>query len=128
MIEYILSYKTLFFNRVTTISCMFLPVMNKSLHAALVKNLPQWRWALLLSSLLKRTTHLLTVLTSTAGSPSLFSGCPWMSMGALLSTWRNSIPYLWSICTSMSDAVVSHCPSAAMFKKKHWAKISAPFL
>ena len=37
LIEQILSYKTLFFNTSTTISCAFSPAMNKSLHAALVK-------------------------------------------------------------------------------------------
>jgi len=35
-LEQILSYKTLFFNIVTTINYAFLPAMNKSLHAALV--------------------------------------------------------------------------------------------
>jgi len=37
MIEHILSYETLFFNIVTTISYVFLPVMNKSLHSVLIK-------------------------------------------------------------------------------------------
>jgi len=37
MTEHILSYETLFFNIVTTISYAFLPAMNKSLHAMLVK-------------------------------------------------------------------------------------------
>ena len=37
LIEQILSYKTLFFSIVTTISYAFLPAMNKILHAALVK-------------------------------------------------------------------------------------------
>ena len=37
MIEQILSYTTLFFNIITTISYAFLPVMNKSLHAVLIK-------------------------------------------------------------------------------------------
>jgi hypothetical protein len=35
--EQILSYKTLFFDTVTTIGYALLPAMNKSLHAALVK-------------------------------------------------------------------------------------------
>ena len=42
MIEHILSYETLFFNIVTTISYAFLPAMNKSLHVA-PKNLHQLR-------------------------------------------------------------------------------------
>jgi len=37
LIEHILSYKMLFFNVVTTISSAFLPVMNKSLYAALTR-------------------------------------------------------------------------------------------
>ena len=37
MIEQILSYKTLFFNIVTTISYVFLSAINKRLNAALVK-------------------------------------------------------------------------------------------
>ena len=37
MIEQILSYKTLFFDIVTTIGYALSPAMNKSLHAALVK-------------------------------------------------------------------------------------------
>ena len=35
--EKTLRYKTLFFNVVTTISYAFLPLVNKSLHATLVK-------------------------------------------------------------------------------------------
>ena len=37
MTEKIVSYKTLFFNILTTISYAFLPAMSKSLHATLVK-------------------------------------------------------------------------------------------
>ena len=37
LIEQILSYKALFFNTVAVISYAFLPAMNKSLHAMLVK-------------------------------------------------------------------------------------------
>jgi len=37
LIEQIISYKTLFLNIVTIISYAFLPALNKSLHAALVK-------------------------------------------------------------------------------------------
>jgi len=37
LIEQTFSYKALFFNIVTTISYAFSPVMNKSLHAMLVK-------------------------------------------------------------------------------------------
>ena len=37
MIEQILIYKTLFFNTATTITYAFLPVMNKNLHAKIIK-------------------------------------------------------------------------------------------
>jgi len=37
LIEEILSYKTLFYNIVTTTSYAFLPAMNKNLHATPVK-------------------------------------------------------------------------------------------
>ena len=37
LMERILSYKTLFFNVVTTISYAFLPAMNKSLHTMLIE-------------------------------------------------------------------------------------------
>jgi len=37
LMEQIFTYKTLFFNLITTTSYAFLPVMNKSLHATLVK-------------------------------------------------------------------------------------------
>ena len=87
--------------------------MNKSLHAAFVKTWtsggdPQ-------SPLLKHTTHCLTVFTSTVWSPWTFSKCWWMSEGAIFSTWRNSMTHLWFICISISDAVLSVCPSAAIW-------------
>ena len=39
------------------------------------------------------------------------SKCQWVSF---FSTWRSSIPCLWFICASMSDAILSECPSAAI--------------
>ena len=69
LIEQILSYKTVFVNTVTTISSAFLLVMNKNLHAMLAKVcMAIWNVACLShqsSSLLKHTTHHLTMLTST---------------------------------------------------------------
>jgi len=70
LIEQILSYRTLFFNIVTVVSCAFLPVMKKkSLHAELV-NICTSGVDLLLP-LLECTTHCLPVLTSTVWSPSM---------------------------------------------------------
>lgn len=37
LIEHKLSYKTAFFNIVTTVSYLFLPAMNKNLHVKLIK-------------------------------------------------------------------------------------------
>ena len=56
MIQQILSYKTLFFNIVTTISSAFLPVINKSLHEALITICTSAGDPLLLLPLLKCTT------------------------------------------------------------------------
>jgi len=67
-----------------------------------------------LSPLLKRATHCLTVLTSTVWSPYTFSKCRWMSLGAIFSTWRNSVTHLCFIHPSMSDAVLWDCPSAVI--------------
>ena len=54
-----------------------------------------------------------TALTSFAWSPSTSSKHQWMSVGAIVSSRRNSAPPLVSICTSVSDPILSDCPSAA---------------
>jgi len=38
----------------------------------------------------------------------------WVSVGAIFSVWRNSVTHLCFILTSMSDTIVSECPSAAI--------------
>ena len=68
LIEQILSYRVLFFNVVTMASYAFSPVMNKSLHAVLIKICSRGD-PLLLSPLLKYTTHCSALLTSTVWSP-----------------------------------------------------------
>ena len=77
-IEQILSYKTLFFNVIITLSYVFLPTMNKILYAVLVKICTSGDDLQSLSSVLKGTTHCLTVLTSTVWSPSVFNKCQWV--------------------------------------------------
>ena len=67
LIEQILSYKTLFFSMITTVSYAFLPAMNKSLHAALIRICTHGGDSLL--PLLKHTTNHLTVFTGTVWSP-----------------------------------------------------------
>jgi len=65
--------QNMFFDMVTTISCAFLPVMNKSLHAALVKICNRGGDPLWLMPLLKCTTHCLPVFISTVWTPETFS-------------------------------------------------------
>ena len=110
MIQQILSYKTLFFNIVTTISSAFLPVMNKSLHAALITICTSAGDPLLLLPLLKCTT------CPSLGSHPLASlhQVQQASMGAIFSICGNSMTHLCFIHISMSDTIVPDCPSAAI--------------
>jgi len=64
--------------------------------------------------LLKCTTHCLVVISASGWSPSTFSKSQWMSMGAIFSTWGNSIPPLCFLCTFLSHTILSDCPSAAI--------------
>jgi len=64
---------------------------------------------------LKHTTHCLIVLTTlcfTLWSPETFSKCQWLSMGAIFSTWWNSVAYL---CLSMSDTIFVRLPLHAIY-------------
>jgi len=99
---------------ITTIDYAFSLGMNQSLHAVLVKTCTTGSDPLSLLSLLKRTTSCHTVLIPTVWSPQTFSKCQRMSVGAIFSTWRNSIPHICIIHTSMSDAILSDCCSAAI--------------
>ena len=110
LIEQILTYRTLFFNIVTTMSYAFLPVMNKSMHAMLVKTCTGGGDPLLL----KCTTHHLTMFTSTVWSSETFSKHQWMSVGAICSACRNSVLHLCFIHASMSDTILSEYSSAAV--------------
>ena len=107
-------YERQFFIRVTTISYVFLPVMNKSLHATLVIPCTSGADPLLPSPQLKRTAHHLTVLTSTVRTPSMFSKHQWMSVDTFFSAWRNPVTHLCFIYTSISGTILSDCPSAAV--------------
>jgi len=105
---------TIFFNVVTFTSYAFSPAMNNSVHSMLVKICTSRGDPQSLSPLLKCTIHHLTVLTATVWFPSTFSKHWWMSVGAIFSTWRNSVPHLYFICNSMSDVILSVCSSAAI--------------
>ena len=104
----------LFFILVITISCALSLAMNKSLHAPLVKFWTRGGNPPLLSPLLKCTTLRLTVLTSTVWSPSTFSKRQWISVAIIFSTWRSLMTHLCFRCTSMSDTILSDCPSDAI--------------
>jgi len=67
-------------NIVTTICYTFSQARNKSLHAMLMRICACEGEALSLLSVLKCTTHCLTVLTSTVWSLQMFSKCQWMSV------------------------------------------------
>jgi len=86
--------------------------MNKSLHAVLWS--PRTWLIFHLTITMKHITHCLTGLTSTLWSPSMFSMCWWMSVGAIYSTWTTSVTHLCFICTSMSDTILSDCLPAAI--------------
>jgi len=47
-----------------------------------------------------------------------------MPVGAITFTWRNSVAHLCFICTSMSDGILSDCPSTAIChtttKTEYW--------
>ena len=105
MVEQILNYKTLFFGIVTTSSYALSPVKHQNLHATFEKVCTSGDDPLLLLPLLKHTTYCLTVLTSTVWFPSVFSKYQWMSTGAVFSTWRNSVPHLCFIHSSMSNII-----------------------
>ena len=67
-----------------------------------------------LSPLQKCTTHCLTVLTSTVWSPLMPRKHLWMLMGAIFSTWKNSVTELCFIHTSVFSAILLDYPSAAI--------------
>ena len=69
---------------------------------------------LLLSPLLWCIIHNLTVLTSTGWPPKTLNKHLWISVGAMFSAQRNSVTHLSFTCTSMSDSILSDCPSAAI--------------
>ena len=104
-IEQILSYKTLFFNTVTTVSYAFSPVMNKRLHANLVKICMDVWNAPPTTSL---CSHPLFGLHKHSASINKCQRVPFFS------SWKNSVTHLCFLGTSMSNAILSDCPCAAI--------------
>ena len=104
---------TLFFSIVNTINHAFSPVMNKSLSAMFVKICSTGGDLLCLSPLLKCTSpccvNIHSLVSTNFHQVSVnMSGCNFFS------AWRNSITYLCSIGSPMSDAVLSVCSSSAI--------------
>ena len=111
LLEQILSNNTLFSNTVTTISYAFSPAMNKNLHVTLIKVHSSRDDPLSPSPLLRCTTHCSHLLVGLHQHSANISECPrvpFFLQGGI------SIPPLCFICTSMSEAVLSDCPSAAI--------------
>ena len=101
---------------------------QRCLYVALVKIYTSGDEPLLLSPLLKHTTHHLTVFTSTAWSPEMFSKRQWMSVGVIFFFFMENFN-----STSLfhphfhKDAILSDRPSAAIYHKiwqqnkmEHW--------
>ena len=116
MIEQILSYKALFFNIATIVSCTFSPAMSWSLLAVLVEICTCRGDLLSLSPLLKSTIHPPPHCAHVHWVVSINVQQTLMNVSSchFFPTWRNSLPPLYSICTSMSDTLLSDCPSAAI--------------
>ena len=114
LVECVLSYKMLFFNLVTTVSSAFPSAINKSLHAVHVKictseGVPLSFLQLQTHRLLPHCTYI-HCLVSTNISASI-DECQEVHF---FSVWRNSVTHLCFIDASMSDAILSDCPSAAI--------------
>jgi len=105
LIEKILSYKSLLFNIVTIIVSALLRVQRQDEQepvCSACKNLNQSLW----------TT--VTVVTEKHHPSPPLQALMKVSGVQLYSAWRNSIPHLCFIFTSMSDPILSDCPSAAI--------------
>ena len=100
--------QALLFNT-STISYVFLPVMNKSLHATLINTWTSRDELLFLLPVMKHTTYP-TLFSNSVCSPSVFSKCQWISVSvcAIFSAWRNSLTSL------VHSHFMSDCPSAAI--------------
>ena len=107
--NYQLQY-TLFERRLTNINYAFSPAMNKSLHAVLIKICTSGGDPLL--PLLKHTIQVSPYSPLGLHKHSISSDeCQWVPF---FSAWRNSMTHLCFIRTSVSDHILSDCPSAAV--------------
>ena len=112
------SYKTIFFNTVTTISYAFSPVINKGVHATPVKPAPaeviHCFTAAVTEPLIGKCCSHSWIFTNIHCVASINSNCQGTSVGVIFSARRNLIPHLCFMCTSVSDAILSDCPPAAV--------------
>ena len=99
---------------VTASSYSFLPAMNKSLHAALIKTC-----TIRGDHCCCRHCWNTPPTASLCSHPLLFpqkysASINEMSVGAIFSAQRNSVPHWCFMCVFMSYAILSYCPSAAI--------------
>ena len=111
--------QTLFFNTVTIISYAFSPAKNKQPTCCAHKNLHQQRWPTV-TVITAEMHHPPPHCTHTHCLISINVQQAGMSMGAIFFNfiyfaWRNSIIHLCFICSSMSETILSDCPSAAIY-------------
>ena len=71
-------------------------------------------------ALSKYTTHCLTMLISTLWFPETFRKYQCLSVGATFISSKTSVTHLCFMCSSMSDNVLSDCPSVAICYTATW--------
>lgn len=117
MIEQIISYII-----ITTIYAFSL-VMNKSLRGTFIKIYAREGEPVLMLSLLKCSTHSLTVLTFTVWSPLNFSKHWWV--GVIFSTLRNSMAQFSSYIFPCQTPV---CQTASLLQLVTWQQNGMEYL
>ena len=130
MIEQTLTCKTLFFHIATTIIFAFSPAINQNLHAALTAlvNICMATWNVILFSCLCCHCWNTPPTASLCSHPLFgltFSKHQWISVGAIFSSWRNSVPHLSFICISFSDAILSDSSLKITIFFHHFGKKSS---
>ena len=105
----------LFFCIITTINYAFLTAMNKSLHFVIVKiHVAAWNDACLSCHCCHCWNAPPTASLRSHPQFGLHKHLASVDKYAIFSMWRNSVTHFCFMCTSMSDAILSDCPSAAV--------------
>jgi len=115
----ILIYKPLLFKTIITITCAFLTAIKKSLHDTLVTICSSGGDPLSLSPQLKRTTHHLSahihwLVSINVQRESMNGSVP------SLSTWRNSILFLFFIHASMTPFCQTAPLLPSVIQQQNW--------